>query len=341
MTLALERDASARRLSYQASHDALTGLANRSLLLTRLSQSLLLARRRGTPLALLFCDLDRFKMVNDSIGHAGGDQLLIEAARRLSGTVRDTDTVARLGGDEFVVLCPELPDRAQAIALAERIRTTLSAPYTIDGKEAFVDASIGITFADESTVSGAELMREADVAMYRAKLTDGSHINVFDSHLEAEVAQRLDLDAALRHAVERDELRLVAQPIVMLDTGVVTGFEVLLQWHRPGLPVLYPGAFIPLAEDNGHDRRDRPLGAAGDHPDAGAVAGRRLGPGPDDVGQRLTPAGPGARVRRGGAAPARRGRAAARVADHRTHRARPDRPAGGPSHAWPGCATPG
>ncbi|WP_445167814.1 putative bifunctional diguanylate cyclase/phosphodiesterase [Mycolicibacterium sp. Dal123E01] len=251
VTLALERDASARRLSYQASHDALTGLANRSLLLARLSQSLLLARRRGTPLALLFCDLDRFKMVNDSIGHAAGDELLIEAARRLSGTVRDTDTVARMGGDEFVVLCPELPDRAQAVALAERIRVTLSAPYTIDGKEAFVDASIGITFADESTVSGAELMREADVAMYRAKLTDGGHINVFDSHLEAEVAQRLDIDSALRHAVERDQLRMRAQPIVMLDTGVVTGFEVLLQWHRPGLPVLYPGSFIPLAEDNG------------------------------------------------------------------------------------------
>ncbi|KDE99876.1 hypothetical protein Y900_013250 [Mycolicibacterium aromaticivorans JS19b1 = JCM 16368] len=249
--LSLERDASARRLSYQASHDALTGLANRSLLLTRLSKSLLLSRRRGTPLALLFCDLDRFKMVNDSIGHAGGDQLLIEAARRLSGTVRESDTVARLGGDEFVVLCPELPDRTQALALANRIRTALSVPYTIDGKEAFVDVSIGITFADESTVSGHELMREADVAMYRAKLTDGHHINVFDSTLEAEVAQRLDLDAALRHAVERGELRCSAQPIVVLDTGVITGFEMLLQWHRPGLPVLYPGAFIPLAEDNG------------------------------------------------------------------------------------------
>ena len=190
-------------------------------------------------------------MVNDSIGHAGGDQLLIEAARRLTGTVRDSDTVARLGGDEFVVLCPSLPDRAQAIALAERIRATLSAPYTVDGKEAFVDVSIGITFADESTVSGAELMREADVAMYRAKLTDGSHINVFDSTLEAEVAQRLDLDAALRRALERDQLRLVAQPIVVLDSGAVTGFELLLQWHRPGLPALAPGTFIPLAEDTG------------------------------------------------------------------------------------------
>lgn len=251
VTLSLERDASARRLSYQASHDALTGLANRSLLLTRLSKSLVMSRRRGTPLALLFCDLDRFKMVNDSIGHAGGDQLLIEAARRLSGTVRESDTVARLGGDEFVVLCPALPDRAQAIALAERIRAALSAPYTIDGKEAFVDVCIGITFADESTVSGHELMREADVAMYRAKLTDGDHINVFDSLLEAEVAQRLDLDAALRHAVERNELRVSAQPIVVLNTGVITGFEMLLQWHRPGLPVLFPGAFIPLAEDNG------------------------------------------------------------------------------------------
>ena len=251
VTLALERDASAQQLSHQASHDALTGLANRSLLLARMSEGLLASRRRGTQLALLFCDLDRFKTVNDSIGHAGGDQLLIEAARRLAGTVRETDTVARLGGDEFVVLCPSLPDRAKAIALAERIRATLSAPYTVDRKEAFVDVSIGITFADESTMSGAELMREADVAMYRAKLTDGSHINVFDSTLEAEVTQRLDLDAALRRALERDQLRLVAQPIVVLDSGTVTGFELLLQWHRPGLPALAPGGFIQLAEDNG------------------------------------------------------------------------------------------
>jgi diguanylate cyclase (GGDEF)-like protein len=208
-------------------------------------------RRRGTQLAVLFCDLDRFKMVNDSIGHAGGDQLLIEAARRLTQIVRENDTVARLGGDEFVVLCPDLPDRAQANALAERVRTALSAPYSIDGKEAVDAASIGITFADDSTVSGAELMREADVAMYRAKLTEGSHINVFDSRLEAEVAERLDLDAALRRALERDQLRLAAQPVVMLDTGAITGFELLLHWRRPGLPVLSPGTFIPLAEDNG------------------------------------------------------------------------------------------
>ncbi|MCB0940307.1 MAG: EAL domain-containing protein [Mycobacterium sp.] len=251
IALALERDASARQLSFQATHDALTGLANRSLLLSRLADSLMATRRRGTQLAVLFCDLDRFKMVNDSIGHAGGDQLLIEAARRLTQIVRENDTVARLGGDEFVVLCPDLPDRAQANALAERVRTTLSAPYFIDGKEAFVDASIGITFADESTVSGAELMREADVAMYRAKLTEGSHINVFDSRLEAEVAERLDLDAALRRALERDQLRLAAQPLVMLDTGAITGFELLLHWRRPGLPDLSPGTFIPLAEDNG------------------------------------------------------------------------------------------
>ncbi len=179
-------------------------------------------------------------MVNDSIGHAGGDQLLIEAARRLSGTVRESDTVARLGGDEFVVLCPSCRTVPRLLHWPNGSAAHSGVPYTIDGKEAFVDVSIGITFADESTVSGHELMREADVAMYRAKLTDGHHINVFDSTLEAEVAQRLDLDAALRHAVERGELRCSAQPIVVLDTGVITGFETLLQWHRPGLPVLYP-----------------------------------------------------------------------------------------------------
>ena len=251
VVLTLDRDATSRKLSHQASHDTLTGLANRSLLMARLSDRLNVARRDGTTLALLFCDLDRFKMVNDSIGHAAGDQLLVEAAGRLLAAVRDTDTVARLGGDEFVILSPDIPDRAQAMALAERIRTSLSAPYSIDGKEAFVGASIGIAFADELTVSGPELMREADVAMYRAKLTEGSHINVFDSQLEAEVAQRLDLDAALRRALERDQLRLAAQPIVLLNTGRVAGFELLLQWRRPGMPDLSPVAFIPLAEDNG------------------------------------------------------------------------------------------
>ncbi len=251
VTLALDREAAARQLSHQASHDALTGLANRGLLMARLADALAAAHETHVYLALLFCDLDRFKMVNDSIGHAAGDQLLIEAARRLTSTVRDSDTVARLGGDEFVVLCPQLPDREQAIGLAERVRCELSQPYQIDGKEAFVGASIGITFADESTLSGADLMREADVAMYRAKLTEGSHINIFDSELEAEVAQRLDLDAALRRALERDQLRVAAQPIVMLESGVVTGFELLLQWQRPGLPDLSPVAFIPLAEDNG------------------------------------------------------------------------------------------
>ncbi len=249
--LALEREASAMKLSRQASHDALTGLANRSLLLARLTTSLASSSRRDFQLALMFCDLDRFKMVNDSIGHAAGDQLLVEAAQRLSAVVRETDTVARLDGDEFVILCPNLPDRAQAIALAERVRTSLSTPYTIDGKEAFVGTSIGISFADESTTSGAELMREADVAMYRAKLIDGSHINIFDAELEAEVAERLDLDSALRRALERDQLWVAAQPIVMLDTGVVTGFELLLRWRRPGLPDFSPETFIPLAEDNG------------------------------------------------------------------------------------------
>lgn len=251
VSLALVRDAAAAKLSYQASHDALTGLANRSLLLARLSDSLASPRRNRTHLALLLCDLDRFKMVNDSIGHAAGDQLLIEAGRRLSAVVRETDTVARLGGDEFVVLCPDLPDRGQALELAERVRTALDDPYTVEGKEAFVGASIGIAFADESTAAGADLMREADVAMYRAKLTEGSHLNVFDARLEAEVAERLDLDSALRRALERDQMRVTAQPIVLLDTGVVTGFELLLRWRRPGLPHLSPETFIPLAEDNG------------------------------------------------------------------------------------------
>jgi len=173
--------------------------------------------------------------------------------------------VARLGGDEFVVLCPQLPDRDQAISLADRVRTALSAPYTIDGKEAFVDASIGITFADESTVSGAELMREADVAMYRAKLTEGSHINVFDSNLEAEVAQRLDLDAALRRALETRPAE--AGRTTHRDAG-------LRRRHRlrdaAGVePARDPGPqsrFVhPAGRGQRDDRRHRPLGSPGSH----------------------------------------------------------------------------
>ena len=184
MTQELRENAEVMRL--MAQHAPLTLLPNRALFSDRLQSVLARARRDGSKAALMFVDLDRFKPVNDAYGHAVGDELLREVSRRMKLCLRESDTLARLGGDEFVVLCPDLPDRAQANALAERVRTTLSAPYSIDGKEAFVDASIGITFADDSTVSGAELMREADVAMYRAKLTEGSHINVFDSRLEAE-----------------------------------------------------------------------------------------------------------------------------------------------------------
>ncbi len=190
-------------------------------------------------------------MVNDSIGHAAGDRLLIEAAGRILGIVRTSDTVARLGGDEFVVLCPSMETRKEATALAERVRAALSAPYVIEGKEVFVDVSIGITFADDSTTSGADLMREADVAMYRAKQLASSHINVFDSQLEAEVAMRLDLDTALRRAIGRDEMQLKLQPVVRMHDGVVTGFEALIRWQRPGEPLRSPDDFIPLAEDNG------------------------------------------------------------------------------------------
>jgi len=249
--LALERESASRRLSHQATHDALTGLANRTLLLRQLDEQLASADAGDRHTALLFCDLDRFKMVNDSIGHAAGDRLLIEAAGRILGIVRTSDTVARLGGDEFVVLCPSMETKKEATSLAERVRAALSAPYVIEGKEVFVDVSIGITFADDSTTSGADLMREADVAMYRAKQLASSHINVFDSQLEAEVAMRLDLDTALRRAIGRDEMQLKLQPVVRMLDGVVTGFEALIRWQRPGEPLRSPDDFIPLAEDNG------------------------------------------------------------------------------------------
>ena len=245
------REKSARaeaELAHQATHDALTDLPNRVLLLDRTQHAIDLVGRRRGALGVLFLDLDHFKMVNDSLGHKAGDVLLRQAAERIRTVVRVGDTVARLGGDEFVVLCEDLEDVAEAEDVAERIIKTLNEPFDLDGFEAFVSASVGIALASESEVDAGALLRDADIALYQAKEDGRSRCQLFDSEMRAWVASRHDLENALRHAVTRSELFLVYQPRVDLRTGGLVGFEALVRWQRPGERTVLPEEFIPIAE---------------------------------------------------------------------------------------------
>jgi diguanylate cyclase (GGDEF)-like protein len=248
--LAVERDTSAQRLEFQASHDPLTGLVNRHALVAELDEHLRTATTYGRHLAVMFCDLDRFKQVNDTLGHAAGDRLLVEVAARLRASVRDGDIVARHGGDEFVLLCPALDTQEAAVRMAERVRQTLSAPYDLDGHDVVIGVSVGVAFADHFRRSAVELLRASDLAMYRAKQRGGSHVTVFDRTFEADVAATLDLDSALARALVRREMSVVFQPLVRMHDGEIEGFEALLRWRHDGTSYP-PDVFIPLAERNG------------------------------------------------------------------------------------------
>jgi diguanylate cyclase (GGDEF)-like protein/PAS domain S-box-containing protein len=246
-----ERKRLEAQLEHQAFHDTLTGLPNRKLLLDRVAQALVRAERREGSVALLFFDLDRFKLVNDSLGHAAGDALLVEAAERVRSAVRDEDTVARFGGDEFVVVCEQLGTRDDALLVAERIRRAFSLPFVVDGQEVFAGASVGVAFARPGQ-SRDSLMREADAAMYEAKQRGGADSVVWQEGMgEAGNAERLERDAGLRHAVERQELRLAYQPLVDLRSGSVGGVEALVRWQHPERGLLRPGDFIGIAEETG------------------------------------------------------------------------------------------
>ncbi|MFN8148958.1 MAG: EAL domain-containing protein [Candidatus Nanopelagicales bacterium] len=248
--LAVERDSSAQRLEFQASHDPLTGLVNRHALVGELDEHLRTATAYGRHLAVMFCDLDRFKQVNDTLGHAAGDRLLVEVAGRLRASVRDGDIVARHGGDEFVLLCPALDTQEAAVRMAERVRQSLSAPYDLDGHDVVIGVSVGVAFADQFRRSAVELLRASDLAMYRAKQRGGSHVTVFDRTFEADVAATLDLDSALARALVRREMSVLFQPLVRMDDGRIEGFEALLRWTHDGT-AYPPDVFIPLAERNG------------------------------------------------------------------------------------------
>jgi diguanylate cyclase (GGDEF)-like protein/PAS domain S-box-containing protein len=253
---AISRDISERkdfesRLAHQATHDALTGLPNRVLLLDRLKMAMARVGRTGRPLAVLFCDLDNFKVVNDSLGHDVGDTLLRTIAARISEAVRPADTVARFGGDEFVVLCDQLASEADAIVIAERLATVITEPVEVGEHEIVVSTSVGIAFARSSHDRPEALIRDADVAMYRAKEKGRNRLEVFDDEMRARAMVRLDTERALRRALDRRELRVFYQPKIDLVTNLVCGFEALLRWEHPERGLLAPSEFIGLAEETG------------------------------------------------------------------------------------------
>jgi diguanylate cyclase (GGDEF)-like protein/PAS domain S-box-containing protein len=247
-----ERKRVEERLAHEALHDALTGLPNRSLFRDRLRSALARARRRQDyRLAVLFLDLDRFKVVNDSLGHLQGDQLLIQASRRLETCVRPGDTIARLGGDEFTILLEEMELTADAGHVGTRIRAELAAPFDLAGHEIFVTASIGIALGGSAYVQPEDLLRDADTALHAAKAQGKSAQQVFDTPMHARAVAALQLENDLRRALDRGEFLLHYQPIVALAGGRLTGFEALVRWQHPQRGLLAPDSFINLAEETG------------------------------------------------------------------------------------------
>jgi diguanylate cyclase (GGDEF)-like protein/PAS domain S-box-containing protein len=237
-------------LSHQALHDPLTGLPNRLLLDDRLVQALARGERRRGRVAVLFLDLDRFKVVNDAIGHVAGDTLLVAVAERLRSAVRPSDTVGRFAGDEFVVISEDMVGAWDADALAQRVVASFDEPFRIDGRELFVTASLGVAVSRDGTTS-ASLLREADAAMYRAKERGRGRVELFDDDLSAHAAERLAVESELRRALDRDELWLAYQPIVRIADGRPVGVEALLRWQRADGRGTGPAEFIPVAEDTG------------------------------------------------------------------------------------------
>jgi len=246
-----ERRAFEARLEHQAFHDGLTNLPNRALFLDRLEQALARTRRDGDPVGVLFMDLDRFKMVNDSLGHDVGDELLAAVAQRLNECLRPGDTLARYGGDEFTVLLERLHSDADAIEVAERLLRSLTDPFILQEREVFVSASIGVSFAKQPLSDDGDPLREADLAMYRAKERGKGRWEVFESEMNAEAMRRLEWETDLRQAIDRDELFLLYQPLVDLTSGRLTGVEALVRWRHPRRGVVMPDQFIPLAEETG------------------------------------------------------------------------------------------
>jgi diguanylate cyclase (GGDEF)-like protein/PAS domain S-box-containing protein len=249
--IALERQRDLDRLMEMALHDELTGLPNRTLFLDRLRQALEADRRAGTVAAVLFCDIDNFKVVNDSLGHSVGDQLLRDVAERIHELLRPGDTVARFGGDEFVVLATELRSEEEALLVAERIVREVRTPLTVAGLDRVITLSVGLAVASSVVAEADTLLAQADAALYRAKALGRDRAEVFDADLQQLARARLDTESALRLALADQQLSLHFQPQVDVLSGQVTCAEVLLRWERPGHGFVPPSTFVPLAEETG------------------------------------------------------------------------------------------
>jgi diguanylate cyclase (GGDEF)-like protein/PAS domain S-box-containing protein len=239
------------KLAYVAQHDTLTGLPNRALLNDRVKQAIAQAKRYDTCVAVLYLDLDRFKHINDSLGHLVGDQLLQTVALRLTECVRATDTVCRLGGDEFVVLLPEMAHDRNAAVSADKILRSIRTPSLVAGHELHVTASIGIVVHPSDSTAVDALLQNANFAMYEAKNRGGNNYQFYRSDLNSTASQRQSIEGELRHAIERQELQLHYQPILNLSTGAVAGVEALLRWQHPTLGLVLPEQFISVAEESG------------------------------------------------------------------------------------------
>ncbi len=238
-------------LEHQASHDTLTGLANRSLLNDRIAQAIAMARRSRRQVALALLDLDHFKHINDAYGHSTGDILLKEIAGRLRQCVRETDTVARLGGDEFVVVLTDLARAEDAEQVAQKMVAAMAAPVVIDQRELYVGASIGLALYPRDGEHGEILLRNADMAMYRVKTLGRNSVRSYSPDMAHQAIDRVDMETALRRAVDREEFILHYQPKVDVKSGRIVGAEALVRWEQPGIGLTHPGEFIPLAEETG------------------------------------------------------------------------------------------
>ncbi|MEM6453571.1 MAG: EAL domain-containing protein, partial [Acidobacteriota bacterium] len=240
------------QLVHEALHDVLTGLPNRALFMDRLHRSLDRRSRSNRGCAVLFLDLDRFKMINDSLGHGVGDELLIETSQRLRGCLRPTDTLARLGGDEFAILLEDIDDSNHAVRVAERIGQSLRQPFELQGREVYTTTSIGIAVSGTSrAITAADLLRDADTAMYRAKSRGRAGYAVFDARMHAQVLAQLHLETDLRKALDLWQFEIVYQPIVDLASSAIAGFEAFVRWRHPERGMIMPDEFLPVAEETG------------------------------------------------------------------------------------------
>jgi diguanylate cyclase (GGDEF)-like protein len=246
-----ERKEAEQLINFQAYHDLLTHLPNRALLRDRLNLAIAHARRNKGKLGVMFLDLDRFKVVNDTLGHSMGDRLLKAVANRLQSCLRRGDTLSRFGGDEFTLLLPEVRTRDDVVVIADKILDRLSAPFVIDGHELFVGASIGVALYPEAGDSGEALIQNADIAMYHVKGRGKNGYQFFSEEMNHQFSTRLTMERELRNALKAKELRVFYQPQVSLKTGMIVGAEALVRWQHPTRGLIEPAEFLPLAEETG------------------------------------------------------------------------------------------